>query len=79
MDSSVWAFVTFRLRSGFSPAMWPMTGVFAVIGGGLGLSAGWTLRALVRRQWQVARQRRELRALRQLLPICSWCKKVCDD
>ncbi len=79
MDSSVWAFVTFRLRSGFSPAMWPMTGVFAVIGGGLGLSAGWTLRTLVRRQWLVAKQRRELRALRQLLPICSWCKKVRDD
>lgn len=79
MDSTVWAFVALRLRSGFSSAMWPMTGIFAAIGAGLGLSTGWTMRTLVRRQWQIAKQRRELRALKQLLPICSWCKKVRDD
>lgn len=79
MDSTVWAFVALRLRSGVSPAMWPMIGIFAAIGAALGLLAGWTMRILVRRQWQIARQRRELLALRQLLPICSWCKKVRDD
>lgn len=79
MSSSKWAFIAFRLREGFSQAMLPMTGIFAAIGAGLGLSAGWTIRTLVRRQWQITRQRRELRTLRQLLPICSWCKKVRDD
>lgn len=77
--STVWAFVAFQLRAGFSPAMWPMTGIFAALGAWLGLSAGWTLRALVRQQWQVNKQRRELQTLRELLPICSWCKKVRDD
>ena len=79
MGSTVWTFVVHRLWACFSPAMWPMTGIFATIGAGLGLSAGWTLRALVRRQWQINKQHRELRTLRQLLPICSWCKKVRDD
>lgn len=79
MNSTVWAFVALRLQASFSPAMWPMTGTFAAIGAGLGLSVGWRLRTLIRRQWQISKQRRELRTLRQLLPICSWCKKVRDD
>jgi hypothetical protein len=79
MGSPMWTFVVVRLRAGFSPAMWPMTGIFAAIGAGLGLSAGWALHALVRRQWLVDKQRRELRMLRELLPICSWCKKVRND
>lgn len=79
MNSTVWAFVALRLQASFSPAMWPMTGIFTAIGAGLGLSVGWTLRALIRRQWQINKLRRELRTLRKLLPICSWCKKVRDD
>lgn len=76
---SVWTFVALRVRAGFSPSMWPMAGIFAAIGAGLGLSAGWTSRALVRRQRKVEEQSHELKTVRKLLTICAWCKKIRDD
>ena len=77
--STMWAFVAFRVRAGFSPAMWPMTGIFAVMGATLGLAAGWTTRALTLRRRQVDEHLHEIQTLRELLPICAWCKKIRDD
>ncbi len=77
--SSAKDFAASRMWAVFSPSMWPMTGIFAVSGAGLGLATGWTIRSLRRRQRQIEEQRRELRTLRELLPICAWCTKVRDD
>ena len=76
---SAWTFVALRVRTGFSPSMWPMTGMFAALGAGLGLLAGWTSRALVIRQRKIEEQSHELKTLRTLLTICAWCKKIRDD
>lgn len=43
---TVWAYMAFRLLSGFTPAMIAMTGVFAVIGLAHGLATGWVVRRL---------------------------------
>ena len=77
--SSAGDYVASRMWAGFSPSMWPMTGIFAVGGAGFGLATGWAMRSLLQRQRQIDEQRRELKALRELLPICAWCTKVRDD
>ena len=76
---SAWAFVALRVRAGFLPPMWPMSGIFAALGAGLGLLAGWTSRALIRRQRKIEEQSHEPRTLGTLLTICAWCKKIRDD
>ena len=66
--STVWAFVALRVRAGFSPAMWAMTGTFALIGAVLGLGTGWATRALALRRRQVDQLQAELtRSLASLL------------
>jgi hypothetical protein len=44
--ATVWDFMAFRLRAGFTPGMLAMTGLFAMIGLAHGLAIGWVVRTL---------------------------------
>lgn len=58
--SSVWEFVSQRMRAGFLPPMWPMTVVFALVGSTNALAIGWVVRSLALRQRQVDHLESEL-------------------
>lgn len=61
-------FVLSRMRAGFLPAMWPMTGLFMIMGGAMGVAVGYTLRIVYRRARQVDQLQAELgRSLASLL------------
>lgn len=51
--STLWAFVALRMRAGFSPAMLPMTGFFALLSVAHGVAIAFGLHVLARRQQQV--------------------------
>ncbi|MBI2797446.1 MAG: ATP-binding protein [Gemmatimonadetes bacterium] len=58
--ATVWEFMTFRLRAGFTPGMLVMTGVFATIGLVHGLATGWVIRALTLANLAVGQLQAEL-------------------
>lgn len=59
--AAAWRFVGDRLALGVTPGMLPMSGVFAVVGGVLGVAFGLLSRALARQQRVVDHLERELR------------------
>lgn len=66
--STLWAFVALRMRAGFSPAMLPMTGIFALLGIAHGVGIASALHVLARRRRQVDQLQAELdRSLESLL------------
>jgi len=61
-------FVLSRMRAGFLPSMWLMTGLFALMGVGVGVAVGYSLRVVYRRARQVDQLEAELgRSLTSLL------------
>jgi len=66
----IWDFT--RVRFAFNPHHLPMAGYFGLLGMGLGLMNAFYLLTL-------KGMRSRVKSLEDLLPICSYCKKIRDD